>query len=59
VVRDRRDGSQQALAIGAKGDPQPLLDQLRGLISDATFGYSEEIERQFEQSPSSLRASGA
>jgi hypothetical protein len=49
------DGSQRALAIGAKNDPKPLLDAARAAIANATFGYSTDLETRFKQSPASLR----
>lgn len=49
------DGSSTALAIGAKTDPKPLMDLLRSSLPNATFGYSEELQKRFKQSPVSLR----
>lgn len=51
------DGSQKALAIGAKNDPKPLLDAARAAIANATYGYSPDLETRFKKSPGSLRPS--
>ncbi|MBK7396302.1 MAG: hypothetical protein IPJ34_08385 [Myxococcales bacterium] len=51
-------GKQKMLAIGAKTDPEPLLQRLHASIGHATFGYSPELEAQYKKTPASLRQGG-
>jgi hypothetical protein len=49
------DGTEKALAIGAKTDPSPLLDHCRAVLPQATVGFSPELRAAFKADPASLR----